>query len=44
VQWAITNLGERFRAVRCEGGVLDLSSRGDVESMETRMRETAVEL
>ena len=44
VQWAITNLGERFRAIRCEGGVLDLSSRGDVESVEERMRETTVEL
>jgi glucose-1-phosphate thymidylyltransferase len=44
VQWAITNLGERFRAVRCEGGVLDLSTRADVESVAERLKGIPVEL
>lgn len=44
VQWAITNLGERFRAVRCEGGVLDLSTRADVESVSERLQGIRVSL
>ena len=44
VQWAITNLAERFRAVRCEGGVLDLSARADVASVGERLRDIPVSL
>jgi glucose-1-phosphate thymidylyltransferase len=44
VQWAITNLGERFRAVRCEGGVLDLSTRADVASTAERLHGVPVRL
>jgi glucose-1-phosphate thymidylyltransferase len=44
VQWAITHLGERFRAVRCEGGVLDLSARADVASVAERLRDIPVSL
>ncbi|HEX4439726.1 MAG TPA: nucleotidyltransferase family protein [Thermoanaerobaculia bacterium] len=44
VQWAISNLGARFRAVRCEGGVLDLSARADVESVAERLRGVPVRL
>jgi glucose-1-phosphate thymidylyltransferase len=44
VQWAISNLGERFRAVRCEGGVLDLSARADVASVAERLRGVPVSL
>jgi glucose-1-phosphate thymidylyltransferase len=44
VQWAIDNLGERFRAVRCEGGVLDLSARADVASVSERLQGVPVSL
>jgi glucose-1-phosphate thymidylyltransferase len=44
VQWAISNLDARFRAVRCEGGVLDLSSRSDIESVAERLRGVPVTL
>jgi dTDP-glucose pyrophosphorylase len=44
VQWAIANLGERFRAVRCEGGVLDLSTRADIASVAERLRGVPVSL
>jgi len=44
VQWAIDHLGERFRAVRCEWGVLDLSTRADVASMAERLRGVPVGL
>jgi len=34
VAWAIANRGERFRAVACAEGVLDLSTRADVAKVE----------
>jgi glucose-1-phosphate thymidylyltransferase len=37
VQWAITNLGERFRALPCDEGVLDLSTRADIPEVERRL-------
>lgn len=41
VQFAITALGERFRTVRCEEGVLDLSTRGDIAEVAGRLRGVA---
>jgi glucose-1-phosphate thymidylyltransferase len=37
VGWAIANRGERFRAVACADGVLDLSTRADVAEVERRL-------
>ena len=44
VGWAIASLGERFRALPCEEGVLDLSTRSDVASVSNRLRGVAVRL
>lgn len=44
VGWAIASLGERFRAVPCEEGVLDLSTRSDVASVSERLRGVEVRL
>jgi glucose-1-phosphate thymidylyltransferase len=37
--WAIANRGERFRAVPCAEGVLDLSTRADVARVEARLQD-----
>ena len=37
VGWAIERRGERFRAVPCSEGVLDLSKRSDVAEVERRL-------
>jgi dTDP-glucose pyrophosphorylase len=37
VQWAIVKRGARFRAIRCEEGVLDLSTRADVVEVAARL-------
>ncbi len=37
VGWAIANRGERFQAVACADGVLDLSTRADVAEVEGRL-------
>ena len=38
VDFGIRELGMRFRAVPCEEGVLDLSTRGDVAEVAERLR------
>lgn len=42
VRIAMHELGERFRVVRWEGGVLDLSSRRDVSAVAERLRGVEV--
>lgn len=37
VGWAIAKRGDRFRAVACAEGVLDLSTRADVAKVEARL-------
>jgi glucose-1-phosphate thymidylyltransferase len=37
VQDAITRWGDRFRVVRCNQGVLDLSTRADIETVAQRL-------
>lgn len=37
VGWAIAHRGERFQAVACADGVLDLSTRADVAEVERRL-------
>ena len=37
VAWSIVHQGERFRAVPCAEGVLDLSTRADVADVERRL-------
>jgi len=44
VQYAVSRLGERFRAVPCEEPVLDLSTRDDVSAVAERLRNTPVRL
>jgi glucose-1-phosphate thymidylyltransferase len=44
VRLAVRELGERFRVLRVEGGVLDLSQRGDVATVAERLRHVAVTL
>jgi glucose-1-phosphate thymidylyltransferase len=44
VRIAVQELGERLRVVRYAGGVLDLSSRRDVEAVGDALRGRAVEL
>lgn len=41
VQYAIDELGEKFVAVRTDEGVLDLSSRSDIETAGRFLRESA---
>jgi dTDP-glucose pyrophosphorylase len=38
VEYAIVTLGQRFRAVPCKEGVLDLSTRADVEPVTERLK------
>ena len=38
VQWGIENSGMRLRVIRRDEGVLDLSSRGDVEKVAEKLR------
>jgi dTDP-glucose pyrophosphorylase len=44
VDYAVVALGQRFRAVPCREGVLDLSTRADVASVAERLRGIAVRL
>jgi dTDP-glucose pyrophosphorylase len=44
VQWAIAHRGERFLAVFCAEGVLDLSTRADVPEVERRLAGVEVRL
>jgi glucose-1-phosphate thymidylyltransferase len=44
VQYAVTRLGERLRAVPCEEPVLDLSTRADVSAVAERLRNIPVRL
>ena len=44
VQYAIDRLGERFRVFRCREPVLDMSSRGDIESVARRLAGIEVNL
>ena len=38
VEYAIVTLGQRFRAVPCKEGVLDLSTRADIEPVTERLK------
>ena len=38
VEYAMVTLGQRFRAVPCKEGVLDLSTRADIESVTERLK------
>lgn len=44
VQFAIDHLGERFTVIPFCGGVLDLSTRGDIAGVTRFLQESAVEL
>jgi dTDP-glucose pyrophosphorylase len=44
VRWALVHRGERFRAVRCDDGVLDLTARSDIASVARRLQAVAVRL
>jgi dTDP-glucose pyrophosphorylase len=44
VDYAVVTLGQRFRAVPCREGVLDLSTRADVASAAERLRGIEVRL
>jgi glucose-1-phosphate thymidylyltransferase len=44
VDYAVVALGQRFRAVPCREGVLDLSTRADVVPVAERLRGIAVQL
>ncbi len=44
VQYAISQLRERFKAVKSEEGVLDLSTRSDITAVADRLRGTEVRL
>src|SRR5262249_10543899 len=44
VDYAVTVLGQKFRAVPCREGVLDLSSRADVASVAERLKGIDVRL
>jgi glucose-1-phosphate thymidylyltransferase len=44
VQYGVRVLGLRIRAIPFDGGVLDLSSRGDVAAVAARLREVPVRL
>jgi glucose-1-phosphate thymidylyltransferase len=44
VRIAITELGERVAVVRVKGGVLDLSSRGDIAEVKARLAGVTVRL
>ncbi len=40
VQCAIDSLGERFRALKFDGAVLDMSSRSDIAAVAEKLRDT----
>jgi glucose-1-phosphate thymidylyltransferase len=42
VNFAVKNLGEKFKAVYSNEGVLDLSSRADIESVRQKLTETGL--
>jgi len=44
VRWAIRQRGERFRAVPCDEGVLDLTARCDIASVAERLKAVTVRL
>jgi glucose-1-phosphate thymidylyltransferase len=44
IQWGIDNLGLRIRAVPTRAAVLDLSHRGDIPEVATRLRGVSVRL
>jgi len=44
VRYAIRELGTRFTVVPVRAGVLDLSNRGDIESVAARLKHTGVRL
>ena len=44
VQYAIDHLGMEFRTVPTDEGVLDLSSRGDIEAVKARLASVRVDL
>jgi dTDP-glucose pyrophosphorylase len=44
VRWAIVYRGQRFRAVPCGEGVLDLTARSDIASVAERLRKVTVRL
>jgi glucose-1-phosphate thymidylyltransferase len=44
VDYAVVTLGQRFRAVPCREGVLDLSSRSDVATVAERLASMTVRL
>jgi dTDP-glucose pyrophosphorylase len=44
VRWAIVRRGERFRSVACEEGVLDLTTRSDIQPVAERLRGVTVRL
>ena len=44
VQYAVSNLGERFRVLTFHGGVLDLSSRSDIAAVAEKLRDIHVTL
>ena len=44
VDYAVVTLGQRFRAVPCKEGVLDLSTRADVAAVAERLRGIQVSL
>jgi glucose-1-phosphate thymidylyltransferase len=44
VDYAVVALGQRFRAVPCREGVLDLSTRADIAKVSERLRGIPVSL
>ena len=44
VRYALHTMNERFRTVRTESGVLDLSRQGDIRDVEERLKDVAVRL
>jgi glucose-1-phosphate thymidylyltransferase len=44
VRYAVREMRERFRTVRVESGVLDLSRQGDVQEVERRLKDVPVRL
>ena len=44
VQYAIDHLGVRFQALQVDAGVLDMTSRSDVQAVAARLAGTVVEL
>jgi glucose-1-phosphate thymidylyltransferase len=44
VDWAVRELRQKFRAIPCDEGVLDLSARSDVATVARRLRHVEVRL